>query len=540
MAEFEASTPLVRETESGLKELTDAGKEALGDIVTDVEGQVFAFKPGVDSTVAAASFARLSRSSNGARVVIADEFINFGQDGKSDDLLRRVVTQFGDDSVMQLHHMAVGIDDVSNLATKKIENGRLAAYLEQSSRYLRFDLKDENGNYRYVVPEEFDAETTAAYKEKMDTIFDIYSELYQKALAHLLATKQKPEGMGERAWHNACHAQACDSVRGLLPAATKASLGVVGSTQAFYNMILSLESEPLAEIRTIGSKVLEAVNMVAPVFFERASNPNRGGLITENRRETRKNSRELAKTLAEQYEDQLEQQTGAYVKLHTTDGTENQLVAKVLTDNSNLPYGTWLEAVDGFTDDEKLEVLDTYVGTRENRRVKPGRALETVQYTFEIQCDFGAFRDIHRHRMVDGFEWQALNPELGHAVPALVEEIGATEAYEQAFATSQAAYKELAENGYQDQAQYATLFGHNMRFSFTINARSLFHSAELRTTLQGHPSYRKVYQEMIAQVEEQHPFITRYMKFLNTDDNAELARLDAERAQEAKLAALNS
>lgn len=142
--------------------------------------------------------------------------------------------------------------------------------------------------------------------------------------------------------------------------------------------------------------------------------------------------------------------------------------------------------------------------------------------------------------MVDGFEWQALNPELGHAVPALVEEIGATEAYEQAFATSQAAYKELAENGYQDQAQYATLFGHNMRFSFTINARSLFHSAELRTTLQGHPSYRKVYQEMIAQVEEQHPFITRYMKFLNTDDNAELARLDAERAQEAKLAALNS
>jgi len=539
MPEREMREPLVRKTDEGLLKLTEAGREALDPIVTDVDGQVYAFKAGVDSTVAAASFARLSRSENGARVIIANEFMGFGQDEKSDELLRRVVTMYGDDSVMQLHHMAVGIEDISNIATKKVENGRLAAYLEQSTRYLRFDKKDEEGNYRYVVPEEFDEETKAEYKEKMDEVFDIYSALYEKSLAHILETQVKPEGVGERAWHNACHAKACDSIRGLLPAATKATVGVVGSTQSFYNMILSLEAEKLPELKKIGREVLQAVRQVSPVFFERVDNPNRGGLVSENRATTRADSRDVALDIIERYEDRFEQQEGTYVRLQTYDGNEDELIAKILTDNSSYPYQQWIEVVETLGEDEKQEVLDAYVGDRENRRVKPGRAFETIQYNFEIQCDFGAFRDIHRHRMVDGFEWQLLSPDLGHARPEIIDEIDEVELYERAFQLSEETYDMLEDKGYDEQAQYATLFGHNMRFNFSINARSLFHSAELRTAVQGHPSYRKVYMQMVEQVEEVHPFITRYMKFLNTDDSAELARLDAERSQEQRLEALD-
>lgn len=532
--------PFVRQTEQGLKTLTAEGHVALAKMVTNTNERVYAFKPGVDPMIGAAAFARLSRSENGSRVVIADEFIGFGQDEKSEQLLRRVVTMFGDDSVMQLYPMMMGIDAVSNLAIKRLENGRLAAYLEQSSRYLRFDKKDESGNYQYVVPSELPEKVRQHYVEKLDTVFDIYSELYQKVLAHLLGTQTKPEDMSDRAWHTTCHAQACDTVRGLLPAATKASLGIVASSQAFYNLILSLQAEQLPELNRVGDEILTAARAIAPVLFERADNPTRGGIISANRRDTRAETRALAAKLAKSHGLSDMPETGRFVKLHAVDGLEDQLIAKILFDDSSFGYTTWLEAVKKMSKKEKEDVLSTYVGKRDNRRVKPWRAFETLQYSFEIQCDFGAFRDIHRHRMVDGFEWQKLTPKLGYETPELITKIGAKDRYQEAFAVSEALYDYLVDNNFEEQAQYATLFGHNMRFSFTINARSLFHSAELRTAVQGHWSYRTVYMDMVKEVEKKHPFITRYMKFLNTDDSAELARLDAEFAQQKKLDALDS
>ena len=532
MSENEIQTPLVFKTEEGLSELTDAGREAIAPFVTDTDAQVYGFTSEADSLMVAASMARLSRNSNGARVILASEFI--GKEDKDNALLKRVVTDFGDDSVMQLYPVQLVFEDVSNIATKAIERGRLAAYLEQSSRYLRFDQKDNEGNYRYLVPEELDAVTKDEYRENMDEIFDIYSNLYVQVRTHI--EEASAETVHDAAWRNACHAQACDSIRGLLPSATKATVGFEGSAQALYNMILKLESENLPELRNLGRAALSAVRQIAPVFFERADVPERGQLISDNRRETRNGSRELTSRLVEQHVGDVEQETGTYVKLISTDGDENQLIAKIFSDSSQLSYAQIEPIVAGLSDAEKQEVIDIYVGDRYNRRVKPGRAFEYPHYEFEIQCDYGAFRDIQRGRMVDGFEWQQLQPYLGHGRPAIIDQAGVADSYEKAFEISQNTYELLKERGYDDQAQYATLFGHNMRFTHKINARSLVHSAELRTTPQGHPSYRKVFQDMVSQIEEVHPHITRVMRFMNQGEDLELARLGAERAKQQRAA----
>lgn len=537
MPERENETSLVRKNDQGLLELTEAGHTALEPIVTDTGAQVYAFRKGENTQYAAGAMARASRSSNDLRTVIASEFLT--KETGSQGLLHRVITGYGDDSVAQLDHDQLVLEGISNVLTKKVQRGRVAiGYLEQSTRYLRFDVKDSEDNYKYVVPGEFDTETAEEYTENVDEIFDIYSELYLKAFEHIKATSSVPKEDQNRAWETACHAQACDAVRGLLPAATKSTVGVAGSAQAIYNMILHLESEPLPEAKHIGAAALDAVRVVNPVFYERADNPNRGGLVSTNKAKTRADSRALAEQLIETYTDDIELETGPSVKLLSYEGTENQLLAKILTDHSDVPYEQWLGVVGKLDDEKKTEILDTYVGERDNRRVKPGRATELLQYFFEIQCDIGAYRDIQRHRLVDAFDAQNYQPYLGHDRPALVDEIGGAELYEKAFEKSQETYELLKERGYEEQAQYAVLFGHNIRFSFAMNARELFHSAELRTAVQGHPSYRKVYQEIVEQVEEVHPFITRYMKFLNTDDNAELARLDAERAKEQRLQAL--
>jgi thymidylate synthase ThyX len=521
---------LVEQKKNGRLQLTKAGRDIVEELVTDIDGNVYSFLPASDGLMVSAAMARLSRNSNDLRTIMASEFIGKGE--KESGLLRRVVTEFGDDSVMQLYSMQVVFEGISNIATKEVEWGRFAAYLEQSTRYLRFDVKDDNGHYSYYTPEEFDANTAKKFESYIDQIFDIYSALYEKMYTYIQEHSSVPEAERDAAWLRACHAQACDSIRALLPSATKATVGMVGSAQAIHNMILHMDAHPLPEMNRLAEQVLEAVRGVAPVFFERTDRADRGKLISGHQALTQADITKLVASHLDKNE--TEPKVGSYVDLVSVDGSEDELVAKIMSDVSNQPHEVIQGIVDGLSAKEKEKVITTYVGDRYNRRAKPGRAFEYPHYNFEIQCDYGAFRDIQRHRVVDGMKWQLLQTELGHVRQNIIDEAGFTKEYEKAFELSKELYDFLKSAGYELQAQYATLFGHNMRFSMKVNARALMQSAELRTSPQGHPSYRKIYQEMHERVAEVHPLIAKAMRFVSADEDEELARLGAERYQQQR------
>lgn len=523
---------LVRKAESGLLYLTDEGREVIAPQVTSIDGNVYAMTENADPVTTAAAMARLSRNSNDLRTIIASEFTGNDND---EAVLQRVVAQYGDDSVKQLLPMSLVFEGISNIATKEVEWGRIAAYLEQSTRYLRFDKKDEQGSYGYFTPEDI-GDNADVYQAAMDEIFDTYSELYESMLEYYRSNSKTPEAERNAAWRQATHAAACDAIRGVLPASTKATVGVVGSAQAIENMILHLESSRLQEMKDLGAKALAAVRMVAPVFFERTDNPAQGGLISEHAYQTAEASARLADMLLSDVSE-LEI-AGPRVEMVGVHTTEDELIEKILFDSSNKPFSLIRQAVAAMSDEDKKTVIATYVGERYNRRAKPGRAFELPHYTFEVQCDYGAFRDIQRHRMVDALEWQPLNSSLGHEIPQAVVDAGQSEKYEHAFAVSGQLYDQLVDSGYADQAQYATLFGHVMRFTATFNARSMTHTAELRTTPQGHPNYRRVFQQMHDQIAAVHPNIAAAMKFVSQAEDEELARLGAERNRAVKLARL--
>ena len=44
--------------------------------------------------------------------------------------------------------------------------------------------------------------------------------------------------------------------------------------------------------------------------------------------------------------------------------------------------------------------------------------------------------------------------------------------------------------------------GHRMRYLIKLNAREAMHMIELRTSPQGHPSYRQICQEMLRLIDE--------------------------------------
>jgi thymidylate synthase ThyX len=180
------------------------------------------------------------------------------------------------------------------------------------------------------------------------------------------------------------------------------------------------------------------------------------------------------------------------------------------------------------------------MGERLNRRHRPGRALEKAHYSWDLVCDYGIFRDLQRHRMVDDMNWQQLTPRYGYEIPALVEEAGLIEKFEACFDISLKLYSLLQAAGYALEAQYATLLGHKMRWKVTYNAREAFHLHELRTSPQGHPGYRKLVLKMHEKLAEVHPQLAEAMKFVNQDEDPKLTRLAAERYTQFKLQQLGT
>jgi Thymidylate synthase complementing protein len=186
--------------------------------------------------------------------------------------------------------------------------------------------------------------------------------------------------------------------------------------------------------------------------------------------------------------------------------------------------------------DERLAVIRAYVGERRNRRHRPGRAFERTYYRFDVLADYGAFRDLQRHRMLT-VEWQPLSPRHGYSRPPAVELAGLADRYDEAMERSADLYDALLAE-HPVQAPYAVALAYRVRFVMQMNAREAMHLIELRTSPQGHPAYRSVAQQMHRLIAEQagHRAVAEAMQFADHSSEENLERLDAERRAERRRA----
>lgn len=523
------ANPYIEKTATGFK-VTPSGEDFLKDCVTDTTGNVYAFNNKLSPLTVAAAMARLSRRGDDMRITLLDEFANTM--GKDEKLLQRVITAYGDDSVQQLAGIHFVVEGASNILTKKLEWGRLASYLEQSTRYIYLDKKDSEGNYRYYVPENLSSKAEKTYRLAMDEIFSEYSDMVHKATDYVRHNDKTPKEEQDAAWQGATRAQACDAVRPVLPVATKLTVGIYASGQALESLIMHLLSDELQEARTTGQNILDQARKVIPTLLERADKPDRGGATIAYRA----NKHQAMKELAGKYLPEAHGNPADPVELVSYwPRNESDLVPDMLYEHSSLSLRELQESVSKWPITRKEEVFAAYIGERLNRRHKPGRAIEKAHYSWDLLCDYGIFRDLQRHRMVDDMEWQLLTPRYGYETPKLIEDAGLTEQYEKCYELSLKLYSYLQSEGYELDAQYATLLGHLMRWKVTYNAREAFHLHELRTSPQGHPGYRKLVQQMHEKVAEVHPMLAEAMKFVNQGEDEALTRLAAERYTQFKL-----
>ena len=213
---------------------------------------------------------------------------------------------------------------------------------------------------------------------------------------------------------------------------------------------------------------------------------------------------------------------------------EVKLVASALYAHLDLPE-TQIEArVRRMGTDDRIAVLRAYEGERTNRRHKPGRALERPSYRFDVLADYGAFRDLQRHRMLT-IEWQRLTPHHGYTRPEAVETPAPPSASTRPWPARRPSTRTWPEP-FPADASYAVALAYRVRFVMQMNAREAMHLIELRTTPQGHPAYRLVGQEMHRLIAEEagHPAIAEMMRFVDHSAEPELERLQAERRAESR------
>jgi hypothetical protein len=276
--------------------------------------------------------------------------------------------------------------------------------------------------------------------------------------------------------------------------------------------------------------MLEELRKVIPSFVARVDRPDRGVMWSAYLSETRRATAELVERIF----GGAEPEPRPSVTLTDFDpDAEDKLLAAVCYPFTHLPDDQILARVRTLADGERAELLRAYVGERDNRRHRPGRAFERVDYRFDVIADYGAFRDLQRHRMLT-IEWQPLSTLHGYDVPDAIDEAGLREPFDDAMARSASLYDALSD-GYPEQASYAVSLAYRLRFAMQMNAREAMHLLELRTTPSGHPAYRQVAQEMHRLIAEQagHRAIAAAMSHVD-HTTYELERLASERAADAR------
>jgi thymidylate synthase ThyX len=516
-----------------VEDFTPEERAILAPHFTNLDRPVFALV-NLPETVKGALFARYSRYSGTVRRLYLEEFAADSPPGgrpfdaeegeRAAKLYERVFLGYGDDSIAQVGGAHVACEWVSNILTKALQRGRLAAYLEQSTRYIPYDKpipKDAGGGYRYYSDGELGPEFGAA----MDELFAIYSRSLQQVEAWAAERWPRGDGEPEGAWHRSIRAKALDLLRGLLPAATLSHVGIFASGQAYEQLILRLMSSPLPEARDYGGMILRELQQVMPSFVSRVERPDRGGEWVSYLQGRREATERWVSRLG--LDRRGAGEDAPSVELVHVDGTEEDLLASCLFESAATPETEILARLDVLDRSERAELLGALVGERSNRRHRPGRGFEALRYRFEIVSDYGAFRDLQRHRMLT-CQWQRLGPDLGAGVPGEVREAGAGDEFERALEISRAEYERLAEAGLRGAAPYALCLAYRIRYSLDLNAREAMHLIELRSGREGHPTYRAVAQAMHERIATIHPAVAAAMTHVDTSQEPRLERILSE------------
>lgn len=494
--------------------------------------------------------ALMSRYSRTASLDIRDvykrEFLDNPDRGK--DFYKKIFLEYGDESVAELTTAQVAVQNISNIATKVIEESRIGlSYLEKSSRYVRYDRR-VNGRYLYSSATKIglNGKSAEIYEKHCDFLFETYSDFYP-LLSGILRKKYPVtsfmfpskngnevdfESLDEtnreialKSYESSVRAATLDEIRSLLPASTLTNMGISGNGRSFISLIQRLKGTGLVECMKLADDLYQELHKELPELIDSVTTERSEKLVS------------YLKHVNGEYKPEkrnVSPDTTGIKLIRCDNGDESldRVVTMILYNQSGL-YDEIQKTVESMPRPEKENIISLYSKIRENRRFKPGRAFESVNFTFEIRTNFGAFRDLQRHRFL-GIIRKPLSTEFGYEIPETINSSpNLRKTFVDAMDRSIDVYRQLSD---QDPyvAQYCVPYAFMYPVVVNTNLREIVYFSELRSTPQAHIDLRKIAALLHEEVMRTHPGLSSIMKYVDHNRYV-LGRLSSEVRKENRL-----
>tara|TARA_B100001750_G_scaffold221744_1_gene210557 strand:+ start:1110 stop:2720 length:1611 start_codon:yes stop_codon:yes gene_type:complete len=532
-----------------MSEFTDNERKQLLKHFSNIDKKVFAIitPQQVDR---GALMSRYSRTDKSMRKIFLDEFLK--NKNRGEEFYTRVLLEYGDDSVAELGGGQIAIEGLSNIAVKKIEDRRIGlSYLEKSSRYVSWNKKI-NGKYKfYREPDIMKSSYADNYLDACNFDFDVYSKNI-KPMLNLIREKDSIENYkfkdhtgkekkfnqlkdnntiksAQRIYNAATKAKALDALRSLLPASTLTNVGITGNGRAFEYLLSIMYGSNLSEERNLASQMKKELDTTIKSFVRR-TNDKYGKILQKYLDDIKKTSTKLSKSHVNGRPTR-----GIFVKLVSYEaeysGINKVISALIYEQSPGIEFSQIHKNVKKITQKQKMKIINTYANIRKNRRHRPPRSFEMIDYTFDLLTNYGMFRDFHRHRALT-LERQLLTTDHSYHTPKEIVELGIEKEFSECMDNTKNVFQKIRKK-LPEQAQYIVNFAYNYPYFMKLNLREATHLIELRTIPQGHTDYRKVAQKMYKLIKQKHPVLSKIMKYVDLEEY-ELERFESEKRTEEK------
>ncbi|MCX8189776.1 MAG: FAD-dependent thymidylate synthase [Candidatus Diapherotrites archaeon] len=481
----------------------------ISDYVSNFDKKVYIFKnlpPELVSTI----FAYVSRSPLGFREIllkmIKEEGLPYKSSGqkkplaaekKAAEFQKKWVVGFGHFSIAEHAVINIAIEDISILLTKIFEDNRLASYTEKSTRYQIFD----KGHY-YKPKRIMNSRYGRIYEKTLDELFDFYSQNFSAAESYFREKFPKKESMSDAYYASYIKGKTCDVLRYVLPAATLTNVAATFNARSLAHAVEKLLSNKLEEAQSLGLLIKEEASKIMPIL---------GSFAEKNPyiEETDLSIANIAKEeFSEEKKEMVKEVAGNEVNLlYYEQDAEDKLVAAIMYKNLHIPFQKVLDKVKKLSRAKKERIFEEFFKRIQNKD-EPLREIEHSTYTFEILMDYGAYRDIQRHRICTQTT-QLLSTRHGFCVPEELSNFGLKKDFCELMRKAGELYHKIAEYSPID-AQYCVPLAFRKRTLFTMNSRELYHIIKLRSSKAGHKSYRRVAQQMYFELQKVQPLLAKY------------------------------
>jgi len=415
----------------------------------------------LDPAIQATVLAKYSRSPMSAKEILAA--ITPEEADKFND---KWVIGYGHSSVAELATVPICIEGLSIVASKVVETVQRGAFSEKSTRYQRFSSES------FVTPPG-GPPTMKAFASRLYATYDkLHDPMFKRCAVIMGRDPSVPDKVVK--------ARAFDNLRYLLPAGTGTNVACVLNFRDARDLVSTLLGHPNSELRQLGLDILSAVSDICPVLMRHA-NPN----TFEPR------IRSLG-TPSSQFDPQNPNWCVSPVDNWMDPVHAHRLFVKMVEDGYGMDWTSFSKHMEARP--EHSEVPDVF---------------KTVNLTFDVIMDYGAFRDLQRHRRCEQFV-EPLTTQYGYVVPDDIVGSELETEYVAAMDLVSSYSDEIIHD--QDLSQYLIPLGYLHRSKFQMNLKQLYYIVELRTRSQGHMSYRRVAYKMFELARTHYPELMRWCR----------------------------